>query len=486
MQTVSCPSCGAEVHFRSHASVLAVCEYCHSTLLKDAESLKNLGTMSAVLEDYSPIQVGTAGVFDGLNFTVVGRIQQRYAAGTWNEWYVLFDDASTAWLGDSSGLYTMTRERKAAGTLPAFAELVPGRRYSINGEPYTAAEVRNGECIAGQGELPFKVGSGWRIQVADFRNYASFLTLDYTDGPEPVVYQGVAVTLDGMQCQLLRDPDAIAASSGKYRGKLDALDCPSCGSGIKYVPGAAAQLICPACHAQLDATGPEAQVLAKGQQAQDDADSSLELGATAKIDNVVFTVIGMMHREDDEGTEWNEYLLYGAQAGFFWLVETDDGWSRSTVLPNWPTWESTSAERCTLDGATFAKLYDYGSKVTYVAGAFNWKVSVGDSTHVYEFEQGQTRLAAEITSEEMTWSRSVPVAYDQLAAWFGAAFSGGSGAGTPVKLSHMGVAKIFIIITLVLNAIPLFVSFSSTMLWSLIGCLALFLPALFLDKNEKP
>ncbi len=75
---------------------------------------------------------------------------------------------------------------------------------------------------------------------------------------------------------------------------------------------------------------------------------------------------------------------------------------------------------------SYRKLYDYGSQVVYAAGAFNWKVAVGDSTRVYEFEQGQTKLAAELTGEEMTWSRSVPVAYDQMAAWFGAAFHGGA------------------------------------------------------------
>ena len=487
MQTVSCPSCGAEVHFRSHASVLAVCEYCHSTILKDADSVKDVGKMSAVLEDYSRIQIGTAGVYDGRHFTVVGRIQQRYSAGTWNEWYVLFDDTSTGWLGDSSGLYTLTAEitdPKMLANLPAFAELLPGRQYQIDGVPYTVAEVRNAECIAGQGELPFKVGAGWRIQVADLRSYSSFITLDYTDGPQPVLYLGFAVTLESLQCQLLRDDDAIAKSAGKYRGKLDALDCPSCGSGIKYVPGAAAQLVCPACHAQLDASGQEAQVLTIGKQVHDNVDITLELGASAKINNADFTVIGMMRRADDEGSEWNEYLLYNARAGFFWLVETDEGWSRSNVLPNWPSWTSLDAASCTLDGATYRKLYDYGSQVVYAAGAFNWKVAVGDSTRVYEFEQGQTKLAAELTGEEMTWSRSVPVAYDQMAAWFGAAFHGAIKT-TNIQLSHRGIAKVFIVIVLVLNAIPMFVSFSSTMMWSLLGCLALFLPAVFLDKNAK-
>ena len=81
MQIVSCPSCGAEVSFRSHASVMAVCEYCNTRVLKDADAVKDMGKMSAVLEDYSPLQLNTSGVLGGRQFTVVGRIQLRYSAG---------------------------------------------------------------------------------------------------------------------------------------------------------------------------------------------------------------------------------------------------------------------------------------------------------------------------------------------------------------------------------------------------------------------
>ncbi|MEO7497576.1 MAG: DUF4178 domain-containing protein, partial [Massilia sp.] len=87
MQTVSCPGCGAPVQFKSHASVMAVCEFCQASVLKDAAAVKDLGKMSAVLEDFSPIQINTAGVFAARPFTVVGRIQLRYADGMWNEWF---------------------------------------------------------------------------------------------------------------------------------------------------------------------------------------------------------------------------------------------------------------------------------------------------------------------------------------------------------------------------------------------------------------
>jgi uncharacterized protein (DUF983 family) len=489
MQIVSCPSCGAEVKFRSHASVMAVCEYCSTSVLKDADAVKNLGKMSSVLEDYSPIQIGTSGVLGGRAFNVVGRIQLRYSAGMWNEWYLLFDDGKTSWLGDSSGMYTITAEYKGEGELPAFEQLAPGRNYDIFGAPYTAAEIRVADCIGGQGELPFKVGEGYQARVADFRRGVEFITLDYSDAPRPVVYTGLAVTLQGMQCQLLRDDDAIQRAAGRYRGKLDALDCPSCGSGIKYLPGVTATLVCPACHAQIDAASPKAEVLAAGERVAA-VPMTIELGATAKINNQDFTIIGMMRRADDEGTQWNEYLMYGTRAGFSWLVETDEGWSGANVMSEWPAWYTPGSPTVTVDKSQFSRLYDYGSVVTFAAGAFNWRVNLGDRTRVEEFAAGHIRLAAETSEQEMTWSRSSPVPADQLRAWFGDQFKGRVGApsaarGGNDKRRYRNVAKYIIWFMLAINAIPLMMNFSGTWFLSLVGAAAIYLPAWFMDNDSK-
>ena len=488
MQIVSCPSCGAEVKFRSHASVVAVCAYCATTVLKDADTVKYFGKMSAVLEDYSPIQIGTAGVLAGRPFMVIGRIQLRYAAGMWNEWYLLFDDGATSWLGDSSGLYTITAEFKGDATLPAFEQLQPGHNYDINGASYTAAEIRVADCVGGQGELPFRVGDGYQSKVADFRKGAEFITLDYSDGA-PVVYTGAAVTLDSLQPQLLRDDDTILRAAGRYRGKLAALDCPSCGSAIKYLPGVTNTLVCAACQAQIDATSPKAQVLAAGEQIAR-VTTTIDLGATAKINGQDFTIIGVMRRADDEGTEWTEYLLYGARAGFSWLVETDEGWSGASVMAEWPLQYQPGENNVVVNRTKYKSLYQYGSTVTWAAGAFNWRVAVGDVTQVEEYKAGRIRLARETTEHEMTWSRSAPVAADQMKAWFGAQFHGKVNAAPGPKpfarSRHRDAAKYIIMFMLVVNALPMLMNFSSTWYLSALGALAIYLPATFLDNNDKP
>jgi hypothetical protein len=468
---------------------MAVCEYCSTSVLKDADAVRDLGKMSSVLEDYSPIQIGTSGVLGQRPFTVIGRLQLRYSAGMWNEWYLLFDDGATSWLGDSSGRYTITAEYRGDAALPRFDSLQPGQTYNLNGAPYTAAEIRVADCIGGQGELPFKVGEGYQARVADFRRGSEFITLDYSDGAQPVIYTGLAVTLASLQCQLLRDDDAIARAAGRYRGKLDALDCPSCGSQIKYLPGVTTTLVCQSCHTQIDAASPKAAVLAAGERLAS-VPLSIELGATARINNQDFTIIGMMRRADDEGTQWNEYLLYGSRAGFSWLVETDEGWSGADVLAEWPLSYDASASSVVLERSQFHKLYDYGSVVTFAAGAFNWRVAVGDRTRVSEYGAGQIKLASETTAEEMTWSRSAPIATDQLTAWFGTQFKGARrrAASTPSAFNprrHRDMAKRIIWVMLAFNAIPLVTNFSASWFISLIGAAAIYLPAWFLDNGDQ-
>jgi hypothetical protein len=285
-----------------------------------------------------------------------------------------------------------------------------------------------------------------------------------------------------MQCQLLRDDDDIQRSAGRYRGKLSALDCPSCGSPIKYLPGITTTLLCSACHSQIDAASPQAQVLAAGERVEA-MRPSLELGATARFNQQEFRVIGFMVREDDEGTRWNEYLLYGNRSGFSWMVETDEGWSRANVLSEWPEWDGGDYAR--QQGANFKKLYSYGARVVYAAGAFNWRVQAGDVVRVTEFQQGQVRLAAELASEELTWSRSTPMPYDQVKALFGTAFRGAPPAPKFSPGSPKSIAKKAIMVMLALNALPILLSFGGSFTYNLIGALAIYLPALFLESQGK-
>lgn len=471
MQNVSCPSCGAHVQFKSHASVMAVCEYCKSTLLKEADAVKDIGRMSDVLDDYSPIRIGTAGRFGSRSFTVIGRIQLRYDAGLWNEWYLLFDDGDPAWLSDACGQYTFTVEKQGAVTLPAFDDVHAGSLYGILGQTWIASDVRTAQCTGGQGELPFKVGQGWVAKVADFRNGRNFLTLDYSDADRPKVYAGQSATPDQLQCQFLRDDDTIRDSAGKFRSKVERLGCPSCGSNVDFVPGVTVRIICPSCHAEADTTTRTAIVQEAARRMQANT-TTVELGAQAMIAGAHFRVLGVMKRRDDEGASWTEYLMHNPGKGFMWLVETGEGWFRAQVLDEWPAWNR--GETAVLGNQTYRKQYDYDATVTFAAGAFNWRVHAGDTVRVTEFGFGKKSLAAELTANELTWSQSVPVPADQIRAWFGTAVKAEK---LPPKTPIITIAEYFLVGLLAFNAIPLMLEFGHTWKYVLFAAAAIYLPA---------
>jgi hypothetical protein len=457
---------------------MAVCEFCKTTALKDATSVQNLGTMSDVLEDYSPLQIGTSGQFGQRSFSLIGRIQLQYDAGFWNEWYALFDDGAAGWLSDASGQYALTFLAPAPREAPLFDKLAPGRPIVMLGKTYTTSDVRTARCTAGQGELPFKVGPGWEARVADFRSGDRFLSIDYSDAQLTRTYVGQAVDLKTLKAQLLRDTSQIADAAGRFHGKVSALTCPSCGAPVKVVPGIMIQVLCPSCHATVDTAGSAAAVLAAG-AAVEAVRFTLTLGSEATINGARYTLLGTMRRgETDGSSSWSEYLLYSPGRSFLWLVETSEGWQRAEVLDRWPTWDGAGS--ASLDGASFTKVGEYGSRVLFAAGSFNWRVRVGDEVQVTEYASGSSRLAAEIAAEEFTWSRATPVPLDQVRAWFG----GHVHAAEQPHPKYVDLARRIVIVVLAVNAIPLLLSTSNTLAYILFGAAAIYLPAYFLDRLD--
>ncbi|MEI2773283.1 MAG: DUF4178 domain-containing protein [Candidatus Competibacter sp.] len=159
MKTANCPSCGASIIFQSAVSILTVCAYCKSTLIRHDLELENIGTMAELLPDPSPIQLGTEGTYRKTRFTVVGRIQLRYGQGIWNEWYLLFDNQRGGWLGETLGNYAVTFLIQPPEPLPLFSTLHAGANVTLKGRAFQVTNIESARCIAGEGELPIRVGS---------------------------------------------------------------------------------------------------------------------------------------------------------------------------------------------------------------------------------------------------------------------------------------------------------------------------------------
>ena len=207
MRTTNCPSCGAAITFQAAVSVLAVCDYCRSTVVRHDLDVRNLGRMAELQADGSVLQRGAEGVYRGVHFAVIGRVQLRYPEGLWNEWHLLFDDQRTGWLGEAQGHYAVSFVTAVAEPVPPFESLRPGQEVTLDGRPYQVADRQRAVCVAGEGELPFQVGPGYEAPVADLTGPApACATLDYSETP-PLVFIGEYIEFDALRLTGLRAID---------------------------------------------------------------------------------------------------------------------------------------------------------------------------------------------------------------------------------------------------------------------------------------
>ncbi len=411
-KTAACPSCGAPVVFKSAASIFAVCEYCQSTLVRHDEALEDIGKMAALVEDRSPLQLGTEGVWQGLHFALIGRIQLKYSQGLWNEWHLLFDDMRTGWLSEAGGEYVLTFLHQVQEPLPPVKELQAGQRFVMASRPWTVTDIEEAECVAGQGELPFKVGAGYAAPVVDLRSGDNFASLDYSEEP-PLLFVGSPVTLKSLRLSNLREGAAVP----EINVQAQVFRCPACGAPLSARSKDILAVGCATCGAVVDTGSTNYRLLSKALGMRDEQyQPRLPLGSKGKLDGQPLEVIGFLVREtkaDGLAYHWTEYLLAGDgpdnRGTYRWLTEYDGHWNVVDVLSRHPT-DPGAADRLRYDNQEFKHFSTYKAEVIQVAGEFTWRVCRGETAKVADYVAPPLMLSKERTDKEITWSRGAYVA----------------------------------------------------------------------------
>ncbi len=446
MKTANCPSCGAPVVFRSSASVYAVCEFCRSTLLRDGEDLKNLGRMAELMDDPTLLRIGSEGTFRGLHFGVIGRIQLKHPAGLWNEWHILFDDARSAWLSEAGGEFVVSSQVPVNEAVPAFATLAPEMQVSVGGRRFTVSGLATARCIAGQGELPFKVDAGYDVNTADLRGGDRFVTIDYSEIP-PLVFAGYPVKFDELKLTRLKES---AAGTATPKVKARAFNCPHCAAPLTVHSGAIESVGCDSCGALIGIDNENVKLLAGAAQSLRFV-PYLPLGSKGKLHDVEWEAIGFLRRSTRSGGvdyAWSEYLLFNEKEGFAWLTEYQGHWNFARTLSNPPS-VAPGLNTFRHQGETF-RLFNSGkAEVTYVVGEFYWRVAVGESCLVEDYVCPPKMLSREVSDKEVSWSASEYLEAEALRAAFRIAATAPAQVGifanqpNPLIERHRGIFRLF-------------------------------------------
>lgn len=202
---LNCPSCGVQIHFTSSVSVMATCTHCRATVIRNEESLKNLGEQSAFMDDLSPFQVMTEGKYENRRFTLLGRLKIVYDGGTWSEWYAWFDDGNHGWLAEAQGLYMMSFE-KDWDTHLNVKDFTPGRtELTLHGKKFIVDDVKEVEYKGMEGELPFRFTPGEKATSIDCRGQdREFASISFS-ATEKKLYFGYYKDFDEIGFNNLRD-----------------------------------------------------------------------------------------------------------------------------------------------------------------------------------------------------------------------------------------------------------------------------------------
>lgn len=183
MLKLNCTSCGAEVVFRSKASVFAVCSFCKSTLVRQDMNLELLGKMADLQYDLTPLQLGCTGKYNGKKFEIIGRLKVGYSDGFWNEWYVIFNDGKTGLLAEAQGFLAVCFTREDLEIPPA-SNLQPGVAIDLDPRAkvgvFQVEDMRQVSCMYSEGELPINAVRGRESLSVDLATVdADMATIEY-------------------------------------------------------------------------------------------------------------------------------------------------------------------------------------------------------------------------------------------------------------------------------------------------------------------
>lgn len=478
----ACPNCGAPVEFRSAASASAVCGYCRSTLVREGEALRRIGESAELFDDHSPLQLGVTGRWQGLAFTLVGRLQYAYADGRWTEWHALFDASDlgqglrSAWLSEDNGAYVLALDRPLNDRVPQAGTLFPGQKALIDGRAWEVASVVQAHVHAAEGELPRPpqpAGPDHAFVIADLRNAQDEVgTLDYAEPARPHWSVGRAVRLAELQLAGLRGLGSEKTLAGR------SIDCPSCGASLEIRLDSTRSVTCGQCRAVVDVSqGVGADLAHFAQNAVTEPQIPLGTVGTLALGTpqpLPWQVIGYLERcdlpapgSDDEQTFWREYLLYHPTEGFVFLVDTEEGWSWVRPLTGVPV---VQGDRATWAGARHARRWHYRAKTVHVIGEFYWRLRRDEPVEVTDYEgegpNRRRRLSREQTAGpgggEITWSAGETLEARAVASAFGLDAQAGAALrrdAAPVaagaKGSGLGCAGVIILILLILFVVLL-------------------------------
>ncbi len=422
--------------------------------MRNGDVLSRIGKMAELFDDHSPLQLQASGVWTRAAgktaFTLVGRLQYKYAEGTWTEWHALLVDGSSAYLSEDNGAYVFTTPLNGQPDVPAAASFRLGQSTRINGRAFSVASNQLVMLISAQGELPRLPELGKEFAVVELRSQGEappagvardsiigralekslgtgasaaaaptsaageVLSIDYSTQPA-TLSMGGSVLLEDLQLTGLKDESAKDEKGRHFA-------CPNCAASVQVTLDTSKSITCASCNSLIDISAGIGGELKHAIQSEP-VQPLIKLGTTGQLQGVQWQVVGFQHRmgtdpsDPSEQFGWSEYLLYNAKRGFTFLVDSTEGWSVVKPATGAPVM-AEGGRSATYLGQRYQLKENYRAETNYVAGEFYWQVTRGQTSENRDFASGKSMLSMERTPNEVTWSVGAQIESDAVAKAF--------------------------------------------------------------------
>ncbi|MDF1667476.1 MAG: DUF4178 domain-containing protein [Planctomycetota bacterium] len=442
-QDITCSSCGSTLPIESQRVAVAVCPTCDNTLLIKEDQVKNIGVKATLAEPDSCLSVGWRAKLLGRELTTHGRVQYKYDGGFWDEYWIRFDghdDSEEFWISLDEGEY-MFEEAVETGYVPAFKDLRPGDRITLQGQKFIIEEKRSAEMVGFQGYLPFFVPSNRSINYLDLNSGSEKATITYYPDGSIKAFKGRYLNPTELEPVFPPGFDEEEAGLGgkpKRRSTLGytsrearKVGCPNCGGDISLKDSTKTVMVmCSYCDSALDVSEGACKLLATYKRKK--IPNVLPLGTVGKIGGKDFLVIGRIrYRENDGGDLYtsDEYQLKADDGEYLFLCWEDKKWSISAtqrIQKDFPN------PKLLVEGRSFQALgHKYRvtdcarMSVNYVEGELSWIAKRGDSVRYMDAKSSRNgTLTAEWTGSEMEWYKGKSVSSKVIDKAFGIATAG--------------------------------------------------------------
>jgi LSD1 subclass zinc finger protein len=408
MKVGDCPSCRAPVEFAPGGGPIKVCEYCQTVVVREGATLGALGKVAELVDTDSPLKVGLSGKYSGTPFTILGRIQKSNGAGTWDEWYLSFEDERQAWLAESEGDWKLLFPLSNVSP-PRVSSLAPLGTFTLREKTFTVEERNHANTEFAEGQLPSFHREHAYVDATGPKGV--FCTLDEADGVTEV-FVGNFVTLAALGF----DPNELSPTP--KRQALRQARCTECNGPLELkAPDATKRVACPYCGALLEVQGTQLaflQLLDKppfepriplgAVGALHDPTAGEPKGAAPKWTCLAFLVRSC--RVEGNRFPWDEYLLWNRELGFRWLMHSTGHWTWLTPMPAGEV-DLSGHHLAKSGGESYRQFQTVFATTEHVAGECYWQVSAGEQAQASEFIAPPKSINVDLTDNEATVTRGV-------------------------------------------------------------------------------